>query len=392
MPRTPVKQCPECGSSVAIKKSMCVCGHSFRRNPPVYARRSKRVAMQQNRALETTEQCLHRKQADKAYQSNRRAMETDNETLHRLEHKRAYTANKRSSETSAETLRRQEQNQASMAKKRALETPAETLCRQERIRACMSKKRASETPAETLCRQEQIRACMSKKRASETPAETLCRQEQIRACMSKKRALETPVETIQRRELNRVCMVEQRSLLVPMDKCIADFQTKVKEGPEFVCTCCHRMMYRQTVVPYTKTKYTKASSELLEQIFSATHTYISSDGKQWVCKTCDAALKRGNLPLQAKANELQLCPVPSELANLNMLELRLISLRVPFMKMVALPSGKQRCIHGPAVNPFMGGAQFTMSHPLGGDFSNFLLIQQQEPAGSISIFIVTTLV
>ena len=37
-------------------------------------------------------------------------------------------------------------------------------------------------------------------------------------------------------------------------------------------------------------------------------------------------------------------------SGLNLLELRLISLRVPFMKMVALPSGKQRCIHGPAVN------------------------------------------
>jgi hypothetical protein len=33
-----------------------------------------------------------------------------------------------------------------------------------------------------------------------------------------------------------------------------------------------------------------------------------------------------------------------------MLKVRLISLRVPFMKMVALPSGIQRCIHGPAVN------------------------------------------
>ena len=54
--------------------------------------------------------------------------------------------------------------------------------------------------------------------------------------------------------------------------------------------------------------------------------------------------------LQAKANGLQLCPVPSQLSGLNLLELRLISLRVPFMKMVALPSGKQRCIHGPAVN------------------------------------------
>ena len=56
------------------------------------------------------------------------------------------------------------------------------------------------------------------------------------------------------------------------------------------------------------------------------------------------------MPLQAKANGLQLCQVPAELSGLNPLELRLISLRVPFMKMVALPSGKQRSIHGPAVN------------------------------------------
>ena len=56
--------------------------------------------------------------------------------------------------------------------------------------------------------------------------------------------------------------------------------------------------------------------------------------------------------LQAKGNGLQLCEVPPELSGLNPLELRLISQRVPFMKMVALPSGKQRSIHqhGPAVN------------------------------------------
>ena len=53
------------------------------------------------------------------------------------------------------------------------------------------------------------------------------------------------------------------------------------------------------------------------------------------------------MPLQAKANGLQLCQVPPELSSLNALELRL---RVPFMKMVALPTGKQRSIHGPAVN------------------------------------------
>ena len=135
-----------------------------------------------------------------------------------------------------------------------------------------------------------------------------------------------------------------------MEKCIADFQFKIKQGPEFVCTCCHRMMYKQTVIPYARSKYTKASSELLEQVFSAEHNYLSSDGKQRVCKTCDGTLKKGKMPLQAKANGLQLCPVPSQLSGLNLLELCLISLRVPFMKMVALPSGKQRYIHGPAVN------------------------------------------
>ena len=54
--------------------------------------------------------------------------------------------------------------------------------------------------------------------------------------------------------------------------------------------------------------------------------------------------------MQAKANHLQLDPIPEELSNLNALELRLISLRVPFLKMVALPAGKQRSIQGPSVN------------------------------------------
>ena len=110
------------------------------------------------------------------------------------------------------------------------------------------------------------------------------------------------------------------------------------------------MMYRKSVVQCNKTKYTKACPDVLEKVFSADLSHISIDGREWMCKTCDRSLMRGSLPLQAKANGLQLNEVPPELCGLNALELRLISLRVPFMKMVALPSGKQRSIHGPAVN------------------------------------------
>ena len=92
-------------------------------------------------------------------------------------------------------------------------------------------------------------------------------------------------------------------------------------------------------------------SELLEQVFSAELNYASLDGRQWVCKTCDAALKRVKCHCKPRLmGYIYVQYLLSFLSNLNLLELRLISLRVPFMKMVALPSGKQRSIHGPAVN------------------------------------------
>ena len=43
-------------------------------------------------------------------------------------------------------------------------------------------------------------------------------------------------------------------------------------------------------------------------------------------------MSRNNVPLQAKVNGLELGCIPNELKDLNTLELRLISLRIPFMK------------------------------------------------------------
>jgi len=55
------------------------------------------------------------------------------------------------------------------------------------------------------------------------------------------------------------------------------------------------------------------------------------------------------LVTEAKANKLDLQDIPTELSDLNPMEECLISLRIPFMKMVALPCGKLCAIHGPAV-------------------------------------------
>ena len=91
------------------------------------------------------------------------------------------------------------------------------------------------------------------------------------------------------------------------------------------------MMYRKSVVQCRKSDYAKVSPGVLQKVFSADYSYISNDGK-----TCDRSLVRGSMPLQAKAYGLQLCDIPPELSGLNALELRLISLRVLFMKIVSI--------------------------------------------------------
>ena len=50
------------------------------------------------------------------------------------------------------------------------------------------------------------------------------------------------------------------------------------------------------------------------------------------------------------ANGLELPKVPDELQDLNDLERHFISLRIPFMKLVALPKGGQFGINGPCVD------------------------------------------
>ena len=148
-------------------------------------------------------------------------------------------------------------------------------------------------------------------------------------------------------------MKRQRRLRSASSQSIEDssrsFAAAVKEGPDYVCTCCHQLMYRKTVVEFKPTKYSKLSEDFMHTVFPP-EMYISAQQKVWVWKTCDNTLKRGRMPAQAKANNLVLEDVPTELSDLNPMEVRLISLRIPFMKMIALPCGKQRGIHGPAVN------------------------------------------
>ena len=74
-----------------------------------------------------------------------------------------------------------------------------------------------------------------------------------------------------------------------VEEAITAFLNKVKTGPEYVCTCCHRLMYRKTVTVSDMSKYTRAMSDALNTVFANQYWYVSIDNKLWICCTCDSS-------------------------------------------------------------------------------------------------------
>ena len=72
----------------------------------------------------------------------------------------------------------------------------------------------------------------------------------------------------------------------------------------------------------------------------------SIDGIEYICNTCKVSLKKGELPQLSVGNNLGLDEIPHQLHDLNPLEITFIAQRIPFMKLLALPRGKQKTVHG----------------------------------------------
>ena len=63
-------------------------------------------------------------------------------------------------------------------------------------------------------------------------------------------------------------MVNARTRTVLIESAIAALHSEVKLGPEFVCTCCHRMMYRKSTdgLHFTAFHYICFKTSLLSKI------------------------------------------------------------------------------------------------------------------------------
>ncbi|XP_048256969.1 uncharacterized protein LOC125382713 [Haliotis rufescens] len=150
-----------------------------------------------------------------------------------------------------------------------------------------------------------------------------------------------------------------------MENVTQSFAKNISEGPEFVCSVCHRRLFKKQVVQCKRTVYENKGSNIAtvaERCITENYLHRCSDscddqcsfvdspeGTLWICYTCHRKLLSGKMPGEAVVNNLELTPVPMQLQCLNELEQHLIALNIPFMKMMALPKGGQHGVHGPVV-------------------------------------------
>ena len=136
------------------------------------------------------------------------------------------------------------------------------------------------------------------------------------------------------------------------------FKTATKYGPIFICCCCHRRLFRQSVVQFKeniKQSILKEAPQILDRciytdgkIAERLLVDIGKDPQAWLCATCRIYLKQNRMPPMCSQNNLQIhdtnLRAPSEL------ESSFIARNILYMKIGSLPVSRMSVLQGKVVN------------------------------------------
>nr|XP_022311157.1 uncharacterized protein LOC111116452 [Crassostrea virginica] len=157
----------------------------------------------------------------------------------------------------------------------------------------------------------------------------------------------------------RVGRNAKQAILDNEDEVVKMFKEKAKQGIDFSCCCCDRLLFENQVQKCDRESYLKNmnAANVADFCIQDKHCHQCTGScpvnctkyRSWICYTCHRKIMNGKIPAEAAVNNMALEVIPKELADLNGLEKHLIALHIPFMKVMALPHGGQRNIHGPVV-------------------------------------------
>ena len=122
---------------------------------------------------------------------------------------------------------------------------------------------------------------------------------------------------------------------------VALFHKAIEHGCIFICTVCQQTHFQDNVTEYSHLRTVK-HRDLLTKCRT---TYLSIDGKEYVCTPCKLAIYSGRIPKLSILNGCGFPPRPAEL-DLFPCEERFVSPIAPYMAIRELPVGGQYALAG----------------------------------------------
>ena len=96
------------------------------------------------------------------------------------------------------------------------------------------------------------------------------------------RAQETPQKTQQRQQMNKTSMSQNRMAkklkVETIDDAMNNFKTECKKQPVYICTSCHRLLWRKGVQNFSIEKYNKIRADIIQFVLDEKYRISSIDG------------------------------------------------------------------------------------------------------------------
>ena len=253
---------------------------------------------------------------------------------------------------------------ASKAKQRQRsKDEAAFLAAQNKHKAASQQRQRSKDEAAFLADQNKRKAASQQKQQSKDEAAFLADQNKRKvASRQRQRSEDEPAFLANQNKHQESSRKRQRPEDEAERRRYNTFQRSTLYGPIFPCCCCHRSLFKQSVVQLTdkiKQSIIKDAPDILKAcIYKPDQTDVPDDLKvniskgpqAWLCQTCRRYLTKDKMPPMCAKNRLTMDPLPRSLTQLTQLEATLIAQRILFMTIQRLPVSRWQSLQGRVVN------------------------------------------
>ena len=131
------------------------------------------------------------------------------------------------------------------------------------------------------------------------------------------------------------------------------FKDSIRDGRIFQCVSCHRVCFKNGVLPFTRSDESKIEEKfpgIINCSIGTKETTITN-GNHHICTTCKSHISKGKVPPMSHKNNLQLIDLSNyEELHLTELENSMIALNIIFQKVFKLPKSRWPAMKDRTVN------------------------------------------